>query len=96
MREHTGVAVGIAAIVTFAYTVWAAVIALVVWLSLTVYAVIKAIGTPTDHASPLTVLLLVVSTIALFILLLAAAISLAGRPMHYRKRRDGDDLAART
>ena len=92
MREHTGVAVGIAAIATFAYTVWAAVIAVVLWLSLTVYAVVKAIGSPTDDASALTVLLIVLSNVTLFILLVAGAISLAGRPMHYRKRRD-DDLA---
>jgi hypothetical protein len=92
MREHTGVAVGIAAIATFSYTVWAAVIALVVWLSLTVYAVVKAIGSPTDHASALTVLLIVLSNVTLFVLLVAGAIALAGRPMHYRKRRD-DDLA---
>jgi hypothetical protein len=92
MREHTGVAIGIAAITTFAYTVWAAVIAVVLWVSLTVYAVVKAIGSPSDDASPLTVLLIMLSTVTLFILLLASAISLAGRPMHYRKRRD-DDLS---
>jgi hypothetical protein len=92
MRENTGVAVGIAAIATLAFTVWGAVIALMLWLSLTVYAVVKAIGSPTDHASALTVLLIVVANVTLFVLLVAAAIALAGRPMHYRKRRD-DDLA---
>jgi hypothetical protein len=38
------------------------------------------------------VLLIVLSNVTLFVLLVAGAISLAGRPMHYRKRRD-DDLA---
>ena len=53
MREHTGTALGIAAIATFGFTIWAAVIAVVMWLCLTVYAVVKWIGAPTDHASPL-------------------------------------------
>src|SRR5829696_5786799 len=41
MREHTGTALGIAAIATFGYTIWAAVIAIIMWLSLTIYAVVK-------------------------------------------------------
>jgi heme/copper-type cytochrome/quinol oxidase subunit 2 len=96
MREHTGTALAIAAIATFGYTIWAAVIAIVMWLSLTVYAVVKWIGAPSDHASPLTVLLLMIANVVLFVVLLTVAIYLAGKPMRYRRRRDGDrdELAA--
>jgi hypothetical protein len=94
MRENTGVAVGIAVVATFGYTVWASVIAIVMWLSLTIYAIVKWIGAPTDHASPLTVLLLMVANVVLFILLLTLAIYAVGRSMRYKKRdRDTADLA---
>jgi len=94
MRENTGVAVGIAVVATFGYTVWASVIAIVMWLSLTIYAIVKWIGAPTDHASPLTVLLLMVTNVVLFILLLTLAIYAVGRSMRYKKRdRDTADLA---
>jgi membrane protein DedA with SNARE-associated domain len=93
MREHTGTSLGIAAIATFGYTIWAAVIAISMWLGLTIYAIVKAIGAPEDHASALTVLLLMLGDVALFVVLLAVAIMLAGRPMRYRKRRDDSALA---
>jgi hypothetical protein len=95
MREHTGTSIAIAAVTTLAYTIWAGVIVVVLWLCLTVYAVVKWIGAPTDHASPRTVLLLMVGTISLFVFLLALAIYALGRPMRYtkRKRRDAEQLA---
>jgi hypothetical protein len=97
MREHTGTAVGIAMIAAFGYTVWAAVIAIITFLSLTIYAVVKWIGAPSDHASPLTVLLLMIANVTFFVALLAVTIYVAGKPMRYRKQRDGDrdDLAVR-
>ena len=62
------------------------------WLSLTVYAIVKWIGAASDHASPLTVLLLMVANVTLFVLLLTLAIYAIGKPMRYgkRKRRDAD------
>jgi len=87
MREHTGTALGIAAIATFGYAVWASVIAVIMWLSLTIYAVVKWIGASADHASPLTVLLLMVANVTIFILLLSVAIYVAGKPMRHEKLR---------
>jgi type VI protein secretion system component VasK len=94
MREHTGTALGIAAIAAFGYTIWATVIVVVMWLSLTIYAVVKWIGSPGDHASPLTVFLLMIANVTLFVVLLAVAIFLAGKPMRYKKQRDEDDRLA--
>lgn len=93
MREHTGAALGIAAIATFGYTIWAAVIAVIMWLSLTIYAVVKWIGAPSDHASPLTVFLIMIVNVTMFVVLLAVAIYLAGKPMRHRKRSIDDDVA---
>jgi hypothetical protein len=90
MRENTGTAVAIALVATFGYTVWASLIAIVMWLSLTIYAVVKWIGAPDDHASPLTVLLLMVGNITLFVLLLTLALYAIGKPMRYRKRKRRD------
>ena len=95
MRENTGTAVAIALVATIGYTVWAGVIAVLMWLSLTIYAIVKWIGAPEDHASPLTVLLLMVGNITLFVLLLTLALYLIGKPMRYgkRKQRDAEQLA---
>jgi hypothetical protein len=95
MRENTGTAVAIAIVATMGYAVWAAVVAIVMWLSLTIYAIVKWIGAPTDHASPLTVLLLMVGNITMFVLLLTLALYAIGKPMRYgkRKRRDAEQLA---
>ncbi|MEP6758843.1 MAG: hypothetical protein ABJB55_06590 [Actinomycetota bacterium] len=90
MREHTGTSIAIAVVATMGYTVWSGVIVVVLWLSLTVYAIVKWIGAPTDHASPLTVLLLMVANVTLFALLLALAIYALGKPMRYKKRKHGD------
>ena len=96
MREHTGTALGIAAIATFGFTIWAAVIAVVMWLCLTVYAVVKWIGAPTDHASPLTVFLLMIANVALFVVLLTVAIYFAGKPLRHAKLRDDETAIAPT
>jgi len=96
MRENTGAALAIAAIATFGYAIWAGVIAIMLWLSLTIYALVKWIGAPADHASPLTVLLLVVANLTLYILLLTLAIYAVGRSMRYKKKdrdRDASPLA---
>ena len=95
MRENTGTAVAIALVATMGYAVWAAVIAVIMWLSLTIYAIVKWIGAPADHASPRTVLLLMVANITLFVLLLALAIYAVGKPMRYgkRSRREAEQLS---
>jgi hypothetical protein len=96
MREHTGTALGIAAFATFGYMILAAAIVILMWLCLTIYTVVKWIGAPSDHASPLTVLLLTLGSVTVFVVLLAVGIYLAGKPMRYRKQRDRDrdELAA--
>ena len=95
MREHTGTAVAIALVATMAYAVWAAMIVVVMWLSLTIYAIVKWIGAPADHASARTILLLMVANITLFVLLLALAIYAIGKPMRHskRSRREAEQLS---
>lgn len=91
MRENTGVAFAIGAVSTFAFTIWAAVIAVMLWSGITIYAIVKWIGSPQDHASATTLLVLLVGTVALFPLLLAIAIYLVSKPMRYARRRAKED-----
>ncbi len=95
MGEHTGRSVAIALVTAMSYVVWPSVLVIGVWLSLTIYAIVKWIGSPTDHASPLTVVLIVIADVAVFVLALAIGIWLLGKPMRYgkRKRREAEQLA---
>jgi len=87
MREHTGTSVAVALIATMGYAIWASVIVVVTWLSLTIYAIVKWIGHASDQASPRTVLLMMVANITLFLLLLTLAMFFVGKPMRTRKGR---------
>jgi heme/copper-type cytochrome/quinol oxidase subunit 2 len=89
MREHTGTSIAIGAVSTFAFTIWAAVVAVMLWSGITVYAIVKWAGSPQDHASATTLLVLLVGTVTAFPLLLAIAIYLVSKPMRYARKRAG-------
>ena len=91
MRENTGVAVAISAVSTFAFTIWAAVIAVMLWSGITVYSIVKWIGSPQDHASATSLLVMMVGLVAVFPLLLAIAIYLVSKPMRYARKRAKED-----
>ena len=96
MREHTGTSVAIGALSAIAYTLWGGVIAVMLWSGITVYAIVKWIGGPEDHASPTTILVVMVGLVAVFPLLLAIGIYFISKPMRYarrRKRNDGEQLS---
>jgi heme/copper-type cytochrome/quinol oxidase subunit 2 len=91
MREHSGTAIAIGVVSTFAFTVWAAVVAVMLWSGITVYAIVKWIGSPGDHASATSLLVLLVGTVAVFPLLLAIAIYLVSKSMRYARKREKKD-----
>jgi hypothetical protein len=91
MREHTGTSVAIGALSAIAYTLWGGVLAVMLWSGITVYAIVKWIGSPDDHASPTTILVLVAGLVAAFPLLLAVGIYFISKPMRYPRRKRGDD-----
>ena len=96
MREHTGIAIAVAGVVTTVLTVFAWLLVVLMWTALTIYALVKAIGSAPDAASPTAVLLIVVGLVTALALLLTVPIALVGRSMTPRKRRrkdkDADDL----
>jgi heme/copper-type cytochrome/quinol oxidase subunit 2 len=87
VREHTGTSIAIGAVSTFAFTIWAGVIAVMLWSGITVYAIVKWIGSPQDHASATTLLVVLVGTVAVFPLLIAIAIYLVSKQMRYARSR---------
>ena len=90
MREHTGIAIAVAAVLTTALTMLAWVLVVVTWTALTVYALVKWIGSAPDRASATTVLLIVVGLVTALALLLTVPIALLGRSMTPRRRKRGD------
>ena len=85
MRENTGPAIAIAAVLTMGYIAWASIIVVLMWVALTVYAIVQWIGGD-QHADPATVLLIMVANITLFLLLLYGGVYFIGRSMRYKKR----------
>jgi hypothetical protein len=90
MREGTGTSTVIAgAIVAFGVFL-GAILAITIYTAITVYAVVKWIGSASDTANPVAILLIVVLSTATFVTLLGLAINLAGRSMTPRRRRRRD------
>jgi hypothetical protein len=92
MREHSGAAIAVAGIATTFFIVFASVLAVLMWASLTVYALVKWIGSAPEAASATTVLVMVLALVATLTLGLAGVIALVGRSMTPRRRRRSDDL----
>jgi hypothetical protein len=86
IREHTGLSIGIAALVVAFFVIMPALIAVTVYTFLTAYAIVKAVGSAPKPASALTVLVGVAIIVATFASLLGGAIALVGRTMNPRKR----------
>jgi hypothetical protein len=88
MHEHRGLSIAIAVaslgfLATLAFTLVVAV-----WIALSVYALVKMIGSAPDSPDPVVVLVTVVLLVGALVTGLAGTIALIGRPMTPRKRRD--------
>jgi hypothetical protein len=90
MREHTGQSLGIAGIAALGYAIWAAVLVVLLWLAVTIYAIVKWIGAPNDHPSATTLLVIVVGLVTLWPLAIALGMHLVGRSMRPSTRGRDD------
>jgi uncharacterized membrane protein YeiB len=86
VREHTVISLGIAGILVTFFVILPVLIVATVYSFLTVYAIVKAIGSAPDSASPLTVLLGVVMIVTLFTTLLGVGVALVGRLFDPKRR----------
>ena len=91
MREHTGTSIAIGTALSFAFVIWGAVVAVMLWSGITVYAIVKWIGSPGDHASPTTLLVMMIGLVTTFPLLLGVGIFLISKPMRNARRRAKKD-----
>ena len=92
MRENTGRSLAVAAVSAFGYIVWAWVLAIMVWLAVTVYAIVKLIGAPNDHPSATTLLVVIVGIVTFWPLLISLGCYAIARSM--RRRGDTPELPA--
>jgi hypothetical protein len=94
MREHTGVALAIVAAVVGFFATLATVLVVLLWTAVSIYAIVKWIGSAPDEPSATTLLLVVVGIVTGLTLALAGAVALVGRPMTPRRRKRGERDAA--
>jgi uncharacterized membrane protein required for colicin V production len=87
MREGTGTSGVIAGMIVVFGMFLGAVLATTIYAAITVYVIVKWIGSASDAANPVVILLLVVLSTGMFVTLLGLAINLIGRSMTPRKRR---------
>jgi hypothetical protein len=88
VHENRFAALGVAGVSVVFFMLLAFLLVVAVWIALSIYALVKAIGSVPDDASPRTVLLIVVGLVALFALGFAGGVRLLGRSMVERRRRE--------
>jgi hypothetical protein len=88
MREHRGLSIVLALASVGFFTGLAFALTVAIWVTLSVYALVKMIGSAPDSADPVVVLVSIVLLVGVFATSFAGAIALVGRPMTPRKRRD--------
>jgi hypothetical protein len=87
IREHTGISFAIVATIVSSFAILPAAIAVAVYTFLTIYAIVKGLGSAPASASALTVLVGVVAIVSAFTVLIAGVVTLLGRSMNPRKRK---------
>lgn len=95
MNDRRGAAIGVAILIVAFLSILGALLVVLGWVGMSVYAAVKAIGSAPDPANPTVVVLLFVGLITVFTVLLAVAVALVGRAMtpRKRKRREAEQLA---
>lgn len=95
MREHTGASLGVAGVAVTALVTLGAILVPLLWVALSIYALVKAIGSAPDSANPVVVLLIVVGLVTLLVAGIAVSLALVGKSMtpKSRKRREREAQA---
>jgi hypothetical protein len=90
MAENRGVAVGVSVMIVAFLTIFGSLLVVLGWIGLSIYALVKAIGSAPDAPNPTVVVLLFLGLVGTFTVLLAAGVALAGRAMTPRRRKKGE------
>lgn len=73
------------------FTVFGALVVVLGWIGMSIYALVKAVGSAPDAANPTVVVLLFVGLVGTFTVLLAVGVALVGRAMTPRTRKKDHD-----
>jgi len=93
--DNRGAAVAVAMMIVTFLAILGGLVVVLGWIGLSIYALVKAIGSAPDAANPTVVVMLLGGLVATFTVLLAVGIALVGRAMTPRKRekRPAEQLA---
>jgi small-conductance mechanosensitive channel len=94
MNEYRGLALAIAAVIVIFATFLGALLIVLSWIGITVYAVFKAFADGTGSPDPTGIIISVAMLVTWLVVGLAVIIRLVGRGMEPRKRDRTDDLDA--
>lgn len=86
MGDNRGAAVAVAMMIVTFLAILGGLVVVLGWIGLSIYALVKAIGSAPDAANPTVVVMLLGGLVATFTVLLAVGIALVGRAMTPRKR----------
>jgi hypothetical protein len=85
VHENRFAALGVAGVAVFFWLFVSFVVVVLAWVALSIYALVKAIGSAPDDANPRVVLLIVMGIVAFLTLGFAGAVRLIGRSMVSRR-----------
>jgi len=93
MHEDRGTSIAIVVVVVVFLAAMPFLIPTLIWIALSVYAIVKGAGSAPEDADPAAVILTIVGIVTVLSVLIAGAVALLGRAMTPKKRRRGGELA---
>ncbi len=88
MREGTGVSLAIGGLISGSFTVLGAIVVVVTYLFICVYAIVKWIGDAGGHPDPATIIVGFVALVSVLVIALLVGVRLLGRSLVSRRRSD--------
>jgi hypothetical protein len=92
MHENRGIAIGIAVAAVCFLAALPFLVPTTIWIVLSIYAIVKGIGSAPEHPDPAAVVLAIVGIVSFFTFAIAATVALLGRAMTPKRRRRRDEL----
>ena len=86
--DGKGAGIAIGGLNVALYTLLPALLAVGIWTLISVYAIVKWIGSAPEKPDPVVIVLGVVLLVTLLVVLIAVAVSLVGRSLNPKKRAD--------
>ena len=88
MREGTGVSLAIGGLISGFFTVLGAIVVVVTYLFICVYAIVKWIGDADGHPDPATIIVGFVALVSVLVIAVLVGVRLVGRSLVSRRRDD--------